>query len=296
MGLFEDNQRWIQERMIGVEAITGRLQSDGKYGNQREASQPAKIWVTRTDNRAELLVYKNGRVNDTSAGVSVIIKFSDADGWYIDKGANEKLSISHPGAEDTMLAPRRVGDLVEEAYPGRILKPGRVKVWVAGTLKVNAYAFWYIDSNGNLKRWTPPLLDSDGSIIGADTCLDIDADVPGSNQKAWVVIDFDTDATTPGLVATSAALHPLAEPGTPPFSDIEAVPLASGSIRLWAFLLMTGDSSEADVPLLTEQEDLRFWLLGGSGAGAAVVVGEYMLDDDGNLMLDDDGNIMRDDG
>lgn len=270
MSHFDENRRFIQERVHGVEAITGRLQSDGRFGNQRDATQTAKIWVTRVDNRAELLVWKNGRVNDTSAGVAVIIKFSDGDGWYVDKGANPQLAISHPGLEDTMLAPRRTGDLIDEALPGRLLKPGRVKVWVAGGLKVNAYAFWYLNSDGAIKRWTPPLLDSDGTLIGTDTCLNLAAYVPASSQKAWVVVDFNPDATSPAFVATSATLRPLAYPGTPPFSDIEAVPLTDGYIRLWAFLLVTGATTESDVlPMSSFQEDLRFWQ-GFSGGGDTV--------------------------
>lgn len=291
MGLLEENQRLIrvwQEDTYGIPVHLGRTATDT---DPRVNGKKNRLYVRFDDGRGMVPAWNNGKfqVSWRFQNTALRVGRNRAGEWEIIGGDSQSEDIFHGDADQNALSPDLVGDLSTTTVPGRNVKPGRVRIWVVDTLQINAESFWYVNTAGNRARWTPTTANT------LDLAAYVPAAVGGVNQVVWVAVDLNPDATAPALVATAGTSQNATLPALTSTS-VETIPLTAGYLPLWAFRLTTGDTTEADIPLATEQEDMRFWLLGGSGAGSAVSIGEYMLDDDGGLMLDDGGNIMRDDG
>lgn len=219
--------------------LTGRWNPNG---SMTASDEPGTIFVrigaTKADDKRPATKVNNAVV-DTDVNLPVILKQRGGE-WYVadlDVGRGRHTLGARTGNAAT---PRRAGDLLKETIPGRNLKPGRVRVWIPGTLKVNAEAFLYLDSNSNERLWQP----TDANA------LDIAAQVPaasgGVSQQCWARLALNPDATTPALAVFSGTPQLITMPLAP--DGYTAIAITDGYIPLDAVILVTDDASESDVP------------------------------------------------
>lgn len=267
------------DRRIGVTGkLVGTTLTDPTSG-----LPDGSIWVLLEGDRASTAV-DNYLVRADVPGIHVETRYNRMERAREVTGLVHRRNVVTFGAAASgSLAAQPIGELWNVSVRGRNLLPGRLRVWDTGTLKVNVSDFWYLDSAGALKKWTPTALNT----------LDLASNVPaasgGINTHRAVLVTFNPDATSPALVATTGTAKLVTLPLQD--ADIEAIAFPDGHLSLAAVELTTGDTTlvESDIT------DTRFHV-GGGATGTGGTTGEYMLDDDGALMLDDDGYIMRDDG
>lgn len=287
-------RRWLRDSTAHTDirrAETGKINPDAGdddnpvlYTNAAIDLADGYVWVRIDGSRHEVRA-RNTNVRTDIANIPVKVGTSTLDGELEVISVDTSRAILRFGSYAGSLLSQPASEFNRQTVNGRNIRPLRLRVWISGTLKVNAETGWYIDSNGDPAYWQP----SDSNVV--DLSSNVPAASGGTDQWRWVAVDLNPDADNPELVATSGTAQfvtlPLVE------SQIASIALASGYLRLGAVKLVTGDADESDL-IDSDWADTRFWLLGGGGVSSSS--GEYMLDDDGNIMLDDDGNIMRDDG
>lgn len=127
---------------------------------------------------------------------------------------------------------------------GRDIIPGRARLWVSGTLKVNLAAFPYADTAQVGQVWTPPPVDTDDG-----TCLDLASSVPaavsGVDQHRWVRLALNPDATMPTIVAFDGTAQATSLQLDP--AGWTEIAITAGYLPLDSVRLVTGDSDETTV-------------------------------------------------
>lgn len=145
----------------------------------------------------------------------------------------------------SMTIPDMDGRTRQDTYGGANFLPGRPRLVSIGTLIVTLEPFWYVDTAGNRKYWA-------GELSGtADLASHVPSASGGVNRVRWVELDFNPDATTPRLVASSGTAQFTTLPA-PQVADIEDIPLVDAYLPVWAWRLTTGDTT-----LMEIGEDLR---------------------------------------
>ena len=256
--LVRQNQQQNREADEPV-GMSGRWNAAGTLtASDEPGTLFVRIGATSIEDKRPATKVVNAAV-DTDVNIPVILE-KRGKVWHVKRLDADRARQLYGAAIGNKATPRRVGDEIRETMPGRNLKPGRIRVWVAGTLKVNAEAFLYIDANGDEKLWQPNsanVLDLLGSVPTADS---------GNNRHRWVRIALDPNTDPPELVAL---------PGTPqlvtlPLAGDEFVAIVvSGSyIPLDAVILTTGDTTEHDVP----ESDWAFGrqLFGNNAGGSGI--------------------------
>lgn len=270
MSRFEQNRRIVQrlyEKVDGIPGVTGRLNADGTLNPDPKVNgNPNRLYVRIGGERNETPVWNNGRFIVSSEDVGVQVRVAPNEGGELEIIAGQSLKgdISHGDADQTVKSPNRIGSLEKTVVPGRSVGPGRIRVWVPGTLKVNADAFLFDDTASAEQLWQPPPIGTDDG-----TCLNLSSSVPAAvssvDYHRWVRIALNPTAGAAALVAFTGTAQPASLPlAADGYTDIA---LTAGYLPLDAVILTTGDTTEADIP----ETD---WALGrkllGTSTGLAV--------------------------
>lgn len=250
---FRDLKQRLPYRAPPFEASTGKLNSDGTvHPNPAVGLDDGFVWVRRKGERAETRAYA-GKVRTDIADIPVLVAQDNITGelTVVDIRSSEAVLRFGGAAAGSMYA-QPAGELFRVTIDGRNIKPGRIRVWIPGTLKVNAEAFWYNDTARARVRWTP----TDASVL--NLAGNVPAAVGSVNQQRWVVIALNPNATTPALVAFNGTAVPITQ--TLLRSSIASISVTAGYTKLAAVALRTGDSDESDITD-TDWEDLRPWVV-----------------------------------
>lgn len=205
--------------------------------------QPFPAWNTATAARAEQPVF--------------IEKIRGR--WEVTGLDSAKAEAVYGAAASELGSPDKFGATPNLTH-SRDLIELRPRVWIPGTLKLNVEAGFYTDSAGNKAYWQP------SNVNVVDAVADVPAASGGINQWQWEVLALNPDATTPVL----ALFHSTAQYVTLPLlpSQIASITITAGYKPIAAFILQTGDTTEAN---LAENDwvDLRLWLMSGGAGGSA---------------------------
>lgn len=235
------------------EASTGRYNTDGTLNaNAAVGLNAGEVWVRREGDRSETRAL-NTLVRTDITNIPVRVAQDAITGELTVVGIRDSEAITRFGNYATSLQAQPLGEVFRTTVNSRNLKPGRVRVWISGTLNVNAEAFWYNDTTRARVLWEP----SDTNVL--DLSGNVPAAVGGINQQRWVVIALNPNATTPALVAFNGTAQSIALPLL--ITGIESISVTAGYTRLAAVLLQTGDSDESNL-IDTDFEDLRPWVVG----------------------------------
>jgi hypothetical protein len=270
-------------------ADTGKLSATGAVNHDVDEGLPTGyVWARKNGQRHEA-AYKNAAgVRLDMGNVAVFVGINnltqEAEVFALDQATN----FSRYGQASYMLYEEGPGDLSRQIIPLRNIKEARPHLWITGTLKVNVGDFWYVNTDGDLKWWTAPAENEDNG-----TCLDLAASVPAASgsisRYVWAAVDFDTDATAPGLVATPTTARALSNNAqliaSVDKTFIEAIPLAANHRRLGFVALASGDADETTV---TEarwlRPDPRFATLGSNSTGGSLNADSILLNAYGEIL------------
>lgn len=249
------------------EASTGKLNSDGTLiANAATGLDTGYVWVRKEGDRSETRAL-NTLVRTDITNIPVLVAEDNVTGELTVVRIRDADAITRFGEWSTSLHSQTAGDAFRTTIAGRNLKPGRVHVWISGTLKVNAEAFWYNDTTTARVLWEP----SNANTLNLSS--NVPAAVGGVNQHRWVVIALNPNATTPSLVAFNGTAQSITQQPLL-VTQIENISVTAGYTRLAAVHLITGDSDESDLDD-SDWEDLRPWIVDANYAAitGAVITG-----------------------
>lgn len=235
------------------EASTGKLNSDGTINpNPAVGLDEGYVWVRREGDRAETRALA-GKVRTDIANIPVVVAQDNLTGELTVMDVLASAAVERfGGAWARSMYAQPIGEAFRTTIYGRNLIPGRVKVWIKGTLQVNAEEFWYNNTAQARVLWEP-----DNANV-----LDLSSNVPatdgGYNQQRWVVIALNPNAATPALVAFNGTA--IKTGGGLLKASIKDIAVTDGYTKLAAVQLRTGDTTEADITD-DEWEDLRPWVV-----------------------------------
>ena len=224
--------------------LTGRRIDDTTV--TMDAAPVGKTWVRAFDSsREETAVWRKV----LQPNVPVVIDRARSGEYYI-KSVLYQDAIENWGEfADAALLPPIPSSLSTSVIGGEQMLQGRVRVSETGTLKVNASTFWYRDTAGARKLWSP-------TALNALTIAPPSA-VSGVNQTRWTVVTLNPGATSPTLAQTHGASSAYTTPLL--VADIADVAAPAGHYVLTAIKVTTGDTTFAEADFF----DAREWFYRG---------------------------------
>lgn len=228
----------LQDRIEGIRAEIGRLESDGSY-TVRVAGRNDEVYVRLEGDPARTVTAINQKT-DYRARLPVRVRLNRSGRYEV----IDVEPIQGQGflgeAVGTGNIPPLVGDELKLILPGEKFKPGRVRPLNGTDLQVYMERFPYGTSElGNASM-------NLATIVGTIA----------SDKKAWIVVSVNPQ--TNALTATKGSDVGL--PVSLTRANAMSITIPAGDIRAWGYIIKNGDTTLPTMPLSADgifEADLR---------------------------------------